>query len=234
MTRRLLNLRIGLLDIANCTNCPGPLLDWLFGHTKRPKPVTSYSRPVAGISFQSGVDIHGYLEKEIAVHRGIPPRINGIDINHISCERQLIISLGQTSSVCWDWWIDPREPASLLCEEFKAIGHHELHNDVMPIYEPRAHGLNSTGHERKACSYWPYRCIYYCSYWPSLGEETVADANLMTKIILENGWKEDEASRRAAEHLKERYERKMRRKDAKHHKAMGFGKNPKMPGAWIE
>jgi len=54
------------------------------------------------------------------------------------------------------------------------------------------------------------------------------------KVCTKYGFRGDKECKKFMKQLQERFERRMRKKAAKQRKAMGFGKDPRMPGGWIE
>lgn len=92
------------------------LLDELFGETSDPIEGAQVSEAWLEILAMEGLDVREYLEVEMRLHEDkytLPHRYMK------PMKRFLIFNLEQKLTVEWDWWIDPDDPASLLCNEFK-------------------------------------------------------------------------------------------------------------------
>ena len=93
------------------------LLDQLFRWTVDPIKGAQVSEAWLEILVMEGFDVREYLKVEMELHEDnyTPPSPYWWDLP----ERFLVFDVGQKPNVRWDWWIDPDEPASLVCEEFK-------------------------------------------------------------------------------------------------------------------
>ena len=203
-----------------------PLLRCLLDYCTDPDDSRAMAAEWLEVLASSDVDIQEYLLEVSMSPMAISPRDKVLDGSE--CKRQVKISLEGTPSVYWDWLIDPEEPASLVCDEFKTIGHHQVLDWIIDTVTVELYSLD---HVENYCPYWPYSCPRYCedsnSSKPSIVEEVLVKDDPKSKICeKERNPYEDQ--------IKERFERRMRKKAAKQRKAMGFGKEPKMPGAWIE
>ena len=100
----------------------GTPLDELFLYTKSPFDGQVAADGWLGILASEGVDVVGYLQKEISIHDP-DSQLTFPSKRFIWYEnpRQLYFTLGKSPSVHWDWLLDPLSPTCLLREEFKHI-----------------------------------------------------------------------------------------------------------------
>ena len=205
---RFLGMRLDLHMAEYKTN-PGSLLDFLFLKCESPRDSRDVANDWLVVLSYLGVNIHDYLQMEIRLHPGCPPLTRDQYREDSLCKRQLIFSLEGTPSVCWDWWIDPDEPASLLCDEFKVVAHRFRF------------GLGYENGDQ-----WPYVCPEWL-LGEQLGPETMFGRHLYPDSL-------STKRRKIFRQAKERFARRARKKAAKQHKAMGLDGSFRMPGAWIQ
>lgn len=99
---------------------PPTPLDELFSWTETPFEGSQAANDWLQMLSSEGYDILAYLKEEMALHTRqqqltYPSTVNaGYDV-----PRKLILELGHTPSISWDWWIDPRSPAFLVRQELK-------------------------------------------------------------------------------------------------------------------
>ncbi len=161
----------------------------------------------------TGVDVHDYLQMEMRRHPMKPPRIRH-QFPYVDDRRRLIFSLEGTPTVYWEWWIDPREPGSLVCSEF--------------IYLCRNDG--------DSLSYTPNNGPFIRPYWKSC---EICVSNDREASFLKDGRNNIERAK-IVKQVEARFERRMQKRAIKQRKAMGLEsrretyRGPRVPGAWIE
>ena len=207
------------------------LLDFLFAWSENPDRSKLLSDKWLHVLSSSGVDVRDYLETEIKLHPGTPPLTEAVRMGHGRCLRQLIFNLKENPSVYWDWWVDSIEPASLVCIEFKDISYDLIDDFMTPSGSWDTVGFRSSDHWINGCPYWPFTCPVY---WSACDGAGGGEKPLVKKVRIYYGFEDEMPREKSAEQITERFERRMRKKAAKQRKAMGFGKNPKIPGGWIE
>ena len=104
------------------------LLDHLFRSTLDPIEGAQVSEAWLEILAMEGHDVREYVEVEMKLHEDIiTPPVWFDDVAH----RFLVFDVGQKPKIEWDWWMDPNDPASLVCDEFRhmACRYSEMDND---------------------------------------------------------------------------------------------------------
>lgn len=159
-----------------------------------------------------GVDTHDCL-------KGLTPGMTwSIGQEDSRFERQVVISLESTPRLYWDWMIDTQEPASLVCDEFKVIGHHHACGWVFSFGTIDCVAFSSGGHCGNDCPYWPYTCPCYC-YESSAGGEPGTHGRFVVKVCTKYGFRGDKECKKFMKQPQERfndeYERKLQSQSEK-------------------
>ncbi len=192
------------------------------------------SRAVADLwleAFQSsGADIHNFLLARIGFQS--LERLYCPYCCHCTC--QIVVQLEETPSIYWDWWIDPEHLALLVCDEFKGLCYYQGCDPIEAYERAGGYGFRTSHDPSKSCLFWPYSCPNWCSEWQIDEQCWDVSRRVSMKIYLKNGWSGERERKRFIEQVNNRFERRMHKKAAKQRKAMGFGRDPRMPGVWIE
>ncbi len=189
------------------------LLDHLFVRCWDPMNSRAVADEWLEILSRSGVDIRDYLQMEIRRHPMKPPLIVR-QYPYVDDRRRLIFSLEGTPTVRWEWWVDPREPGSLVCSEFGDLGRTEGDGDFLTPNE------------------WPYGR----PYWVTCDQCVLRKNNFYFSVDGSNNVERAKVLKQA----NNRFERRMQKRAIKQRKATGLEsrretyRGPRVPGAWIE
>lgn len=210
MIKRFVRMGVNYYNFSYQTSS---LLDHLFRRCWDPMKSRAVADEWLEILSNSGVDVHEYLQMEMRRHPR-KPRLICRQWPHLDDRRQLVFSLEGTPTVCWEWWVDPREHGSLVCSEFGDLG------------RTKGDGEFFTPNE------WPYSR----PYWLTCDQLVAKNSECYFPVDGSNNIK-------AAKILKQaenRYERRMQKRGIKQRKAMSVNlgsdtdRGPKVPGAWID
>lgn len=218
--KRFVRMGINYHDFSYRTSSP---LDWLFLICVDPMKSRAVADAWLEILSSSGVDVRDYLQVEMRQHARKPPLLRR-GYPYVDDRRRLVFSLEGTPTVHWEWWVDPREPGSLVCSEFGDLG--RLKGDDQ-FFTPND---------------WPYSR----PYWLTCDQCVLRRHNFYFSVDGSNNVERAKVLKQA----EDRFERRMQKRAAKQRKAMGVGvgvgsdsgrnsdrdkeRGLRVPGAWID
>lgn len=209
LIRRFVSMNVNLYDYADQTLS---LIDHCFLVCNDPVKSRFAADEWLEILSSSGVDVRDYLQMEMRRHSMKPPLLcRG---SHMDWRRRLVISLEETPTVYWEWWVDPSEHGSLVCNEFGDLG------------RIKGDGEFFTPNE------WPYSR----PYWLTCDQCVLRGYNFYFPVDGSNNIERAKVLKQA----ENRFERRMQKRGIKQRKAMGVNlgsdtnRGPKVPGAWID
>ncbi len=210
LIRRFVRMDVDLYQAADGQPTP---IDCCFSRCWDPTESRAVADEWLEILSSSGINVRDYLQMEMRRHPMKPPLIRW-QYRCVDDRRRLIFSLDGTPTVRWEWWVDPREPGSLVCSEFGDLGRTAGDGD---FFTPNV---------------WPYGRPYWLTcdqcvsrghnfYFPGDGSNNFERAKVLKQA-------------------NNRFERRMQKRAIKQRKAMGLEsrretyRGPRVPGAWIE
>lgn len=202
MVRQAEDLHCLHVDSEVVSAQPLTLLDQLFGWTRDPIEGAQVSEAWLKILAMEGHDVREYLEVEMELHE------NPYTSWYWE-KRFLVFDVGQKPNVEWDWWIDPDDPASLMCHEFRQMACHYVDFDTDIFYT-----------DGRWLQTWPFIIPQWArSRHPGLKSYDAATERLRRHMV-------DLADSRVAHRVAKR--------EMKVARAEGRYPRKRMPGSWID